>query len=163
MQPATTPTVLIHRANVEGALIVDALTGLIAQPLDERPDWAEGLSCALLAERLNWYSSRLSPEAMAPLKRPEAIAYEDLGWVAVDAEGEPFEQEADAEHRMATLAELLGVSRPDDLSEDIEHTHGRLLATADVEYRDPERTQEEASALEDAATSGFGDRLIASN
>ena len=147
---ASTPTFLVHKANAEGGLAIDGLTGLVIQPLDERPDWSEGLVCALFVEHHNFYLSRLgkAPTLASPL------AFEDFSWVAVNAEGDELELEADSEHRMNNIAEAVGVVRTDDLSDERQDdTTGELahvLTDGSQDY-----THNEAKAFDEAAVQDF--------
>lgn len=144
----TTHTALVHKKDAEGALIIDALTGHIIQDPMERPDWSEGLSVALLGERLGYYNTRLGHHFTDDMKKPEAYAYEDLGWIGVDGEGDPLEIEADAEHRMSVIAEVLGVNREDGT------VTGTVAAEVEIAF-DKERTGDEVAALELAQSHGF--------
>lgn len=118
------PAILVHKLNEPGALRIGSTTGIILSAPDERPDWAEGLAVAQVAERANFYLSRLGK---LPNDTDGLIAFEDLGWVAIDAEGEGIELEADSEYRMSAIAEALGVNRSADLSSTaLDNTDGEL-------------------------------------
>lgn len=153
--PAGQRTVLVHKADAEGALIINALSGQIEQDPMERPEWAEGLACGLTGERHKFYTDRLGPYYTDEQKLTDTLAFEDLGWLAVDPEGNPVELEADAEHRMSVVAEVLGMNRPDDLWEPTQITRGRILAEVEIGM-DRERTEGEVAALERAQEQGFG-------
>ena len=155
--PLSERTAIVHKQDAEGALIINALSGMVQQPLDERPEWAEGLTCALLAERHLFYSSRLGPEYAAEHATPSAFAFEDLGWIAIDAEGEPVELEADAEWRMNVIADATGTIRSDDLSDTRQDDTKGELAHALLDM-DTHREVAEVSALEKAQTEGFADK-----
>lgn len=165
MEPNTTDlahkTILVHKENEEGALIIDALTGQIKQPINERPDWSEGLTCALLAERLKFYTDRLGSERFTgSLQFPQAIAFEDLGWIAVSEDGNEVELEADTEHRMEFLAGMLGLDR-----EEGGHVAGhaeKVLAEVEIS-KDTHRTADEAKAFEDAQVQGFDQKTGTNN
>jgi hypothetical protein len=152
--PLSDRTILVHKQDSEGSLIINALSGMVQQTLDERPEWSEGLTCALLAERHLFYSSRLGPEYAAEHSAPTAIAFEDLGWIAVDAEGEPVELEADAEWRMNVIADATGTIRSDDLSRTRQDDTKGELAHALLDM-DAHRTAAEVPALEKAQHEGF--------
>ncbi len=108
--------VLVHKLNEEGALTLDPLTGQITTPLDERPEWSDGLAVALFAERDKFYSSRLGDEFKAEHRHPEMIAFEDLSWLAAgEDEGEAVEIEANGEYRMEVVAEILGIDREGEM------------------------------------------------
>ena len=113
--------ILIHREGAEGALAIDSLTGKITTPINERPDWSEGLAVADLAERHGFYSTRLGPDFAAQRLLDNPIDYRDLGWVGVDATGELLEIEADSEFRMDVIAEATGTVRTDDLDNEEQH------------------------------------------
>jgi catechol 2,3-dioxygenase-like lactoylglutathione lyase family enzyme len=108
MNDPKTKLILVHKEGEEGSIQIDAQTGGIVTEIDQRPDWAEGLSVALLAERNKFYRDRLGSKYAAEHASPEAMSYEDLGWVGADAEGELLEIEASAEHRQGVLSEVLG-------------------------------------------------------
>jgi hypothetical protein len=80
-------------------------------PTDQRPEWAEGLAVALLAERMIFYTGRLGPVAGRSAWEAGVVAYQDFGWVKIDTEGNEVEVEADAEFRMNLLAEAIGIDR----------------------------------------------------
>jgi hypothetical protein len=146
-------TVLIHKKDAEGALIVNAMTGIIQQDQNDRPEWAEGLSTALLSERLQFYTTRLGPHFTDELRNPDVLAFEDLGFIGVDEEGEPIELEADAEHRMETISTVFGIDR--ERNEDGVGTHtGYTVSEVEIGMQST-RSQEEQAAFERAAEQGF--------
>lgn len=125
-----TNRIIVHKADNEGAIHIDARTGEILTPLSERPEWADGYAVALLAERTGWYEQRLGKQLPDTLTRPEMLDTADLGWIAFDAEGEEVEIEADTDHRMDVLAELLNVDRSDyDQGLRLENTLAEAEAT----------------------------------
>lgn len=154
-------TALVHKKDAEGALVINATTGIITQPVDERPEWAEGLTCALLIERHKFYSDRLGPQYAKDHYMPDAYAFEDLGWIAVDAEGEPLEIDADTEHRMSVIAEVLDIDRTADLSAHDEatgeDTAGKGEQAAVLIDMQHDYSDEEAHALEKAQSADFGE------
>lgn len=105
--------IAIHKANHEGAFHIDALTGQVVTPVDDRPDWAEGFAVALLGERTGWYEQRLGQHLPDSIRKPEMIDASDLGWIGFDHEGSEVEIEADGDHRMDVLAGLLNIDRED--------------------------------------------------
>lgn len=152
----TTP---VHKRDDEGVLFINSLNGLVTQPVDERPEWAEGLTAALLIERGKFYSDRLGPRYAKEHANPEVYAFEDLGWTAIDADGEPIELEADPEFRMSVVAEVLGIDRTADLSahakgtgEDTAGAHEQAAVLIDLHK---EYTSEEMHALEQAQAAEF--------
>lgn len=104
--------IVVHKANAEGALAIGSLSGRILTPIMERPEWSEGLAVAKLGDRVEWYQQRLGKDVSADT----VVAFEDLGWVCVDAEGGEMEITADSEFRMDIIAEATGVIRSNDLS-----------------------------------------------
>lgn len=144
----TEPTKIVQRTDHEGVLQINAHTGLIVTPNDERPDWADGLACALLNERNEFYVQRLGAAYTDELRNPEALHYEDLGWVAVDEAGDEVEIEADAEHRMQFIADLIGVDR------ETGEIKGTVLAETEIAM-DRTRSPEELAAFEHSQEAGF--------
>lgn len=142
--------IIVHHADHEGGLLVDAFTGNLITPPLERPDWAEGLAQALLGERLEFYSKRLGKLFTDEMKLPTAIAFADLSWVAVNEQGLPEERAADDEHRMSIIAEITGVTRPDNLNEDEQYTGGTVTAATELDIMSAERTDDEFAALEES-------------
>lgn len=145
--------VLVHKEGSPGALTIGSLSGRILTPIMERPDWSEGLAVAQLAERAGWYQTRLGKD----VSKHSIIAFEELGWVCVDAVGNEFTTEADAETRMDIISELTGVVRTDDLSSteqdhdaDSELGHVLLDETRDYQHNQP-RAIEWTDALAGAA------------
>lgn len=147
-------TTLVHKKDHEGALTIDTLTGQITTPLMDRPEWAAGLAVADLAERLGFYASRLGDQFAQEHKTPQAIAFEDLGWLTVDEEGEAGAIEADMEFRMTVVAEVLGIDRPNDLSIPTTVANGRVLQEVELSL-DRERTPEEIAAFQEAQREEF--------
>lgn len=147
--PPAERTHLVHRTDHEGALQINATTGIIVTPNDERPDWADGLTCALLNERHQFYASRLGEAGYTEtMRNPEVLNYADLGWIAVDEAGDEVEIEADAEHRMQTLADLIGVDR------ETGEITGTVMAEAEIAF-DKQRSPEEMAAFEQSQEAGF--------
>lgn len=150
--------VLVHKKGEEGALAIGSLSGRILTPIMERPDWSEGLAVANLAERHEFYTSRLGREQ--PLG--DLIAFEDLGWVAIDASGEQVITEADTEYRMDIIAEATGVNRVDDLSSELQDdTTGEMGHVVLDETR--EYAHNEAKALDTSWEEKLGDAAKASD
>lgn len=149
-------TTMVHKRDAEGVLLIDSLTGRITQPNDERPDWAEGLVQAELAERHQFYSSRLGSAYTPAQAGAEAIAFEDLAWMTVDEEGEIVEggQSADMEFRMEIVAAAVGITRPDQIGTEDMQVSGRVLAEYEINL-DVERTAEEITAYQDAQREEF--------
>lgn len=125
--------IIVHKQNAEGGIVIGSLSGRILTPLMERPEWTEGLAVAKLGDRVEWYQSRLGKDVSGDT----VIAFEDLGWVCVDAVGEEFESEADSEFRMDIIAEATGVIRSDDLSDTVQDdTKGELAHVLTDESHD---------------------------
>lgn len=102
-------TIPVHKAGEEGIITIDAMTGQITTPSNERPLWAEGLATAMLAERTGFYERSLGVQMAETFRLPEAFEYADLSWVGVDEEGDEVEIEASHEHRSMVLASALGI------------------------------------------------------
>jgi hypothetical protein len=85
----------------------------------------------------------------------DAIAYEDLGWLAVDAEGEAEELQADAEFRMQRIADIAGLIRDPGGADNF---GAGVLAEAEIEMAPIVYTEEELHALEKAQASGFTEK-----
>lgn len=143
-----TGTVMVHKKDHEGALLIDANTGLPNGPVDERPEWSDGYTAALLNERREFYAKRLGPTSTDEHQYPQMIDTDDLGWIAVDATGSEFEIEASAEHRMNVIGELAGVDMTTG------EATGTNMVTAEIAL-DTARTDEQASALEQSQEAGF--------
>jgi hypothetical protein len=149
-------TIAVHKKDEEGVLLIDKLTGIIDQPINERPEWAAGLAVADLAERHGYYASRLGDHYAEAHKFPDYFAFEDLQWLTMDETGEESKTIlADDEHRQTTLAAALGMSRPDNLDDSVEFTQGRVLAEMEI-VKDDTRTAAEMAELEQAKTEKFG-------
>lgn len=123
--------IIVHKKGEEGAFHVDAMTGLVLTPPEERPMWSEGLATAMLAERVGYYERALGTNIPEGLRAPDAIAYEDLSWIGVDQEGDEVEIEANAEFRSEVLAELLSI---DTSVEGWETLMENAVASASVDY-----------------------------
>lgn len=105
-------TVLVHKENEEGTIQVRVSDGKIITPLDQRPDWAEGLAVALVQDRLSWYERRLGKESSAfkALEASqEAIEFSDLDFLGVDAEQQELEVYHDPATRSEFVAKALGI------------------------------------------------------
>lgn len=108
----TGKTAMVHKEGAEGILLIDALTGHVIPGQQDRPEWAEGLVLAQLAERHLFYTNRLGPQYADKHKAPELFAFEDIGWLGVDmATGDPIVSEASDEHRMNVVGTVLGIDR----------------------------------------------------
>jgi hypothetical protein len=147
-------TILVHRKDQEGTLRINALSGVIQQEPNERPDWSDGLSTALIGERHEFYSARLGPAYTEAHKHPEILSFEDLGWLTVseDEDGSTVIQDADVEFRMEVLGEVTGMTRYDNLSLGIngeDHVDGKGTVLEEVELAyTAERSDDEVAAFE---------------
>lgn len=160
----TGKTIIVTKQDQEGGIEIDSFTGIVLNP-NEAPEWAEGLTNALLTERHLFYSTRLGGLYTEQLKQPEALAFEDLSWVHVSELDEPVMNEqtglmehvelkqldADHEFRMSVIAEVTGIAGDIDLEEG---TFGADAITKAIE-RDNMRTAEELASMEQAAQEGF--------
>ncbi len=140
----TYEVLMVHRKDAEGTLMLDRRTGAIVTPIMDRPEWAEGLAVALLAEHREWYTKRTGSYV-----EPQLFDMADLGWVGMTEDEGTAEVFADAEVRQERLSHMLGVDR---------ETGDIAGALADVEHSwDQERTEEQASAIEESQEQGFGE------
>lgn len=147
----------VHKAEHEGVLLIDGFTGQVIPNQHDRPEWAEGLVIAQLTERHNWYTQRMGAEAYAAsgLNAPEALAFEDLGWLGLettatnnaDEDGAEIVLEADDEFRMEILAGLMGADR--DTGEIVGTHHEQYIA------QDNTRTEAEMKDFREAQEQQF--------
>lgn len=147
MNPTGRKTITVHKEGEEGSLEVDFDTGIITTQVDGRPDWAEGLSTALLSERHQFYAQRLGDKYAEEHSRPSGIAYQDLGWIGAGEDGELMEIDADHEYRMEIVATVLGIDREADgkldkaVTEVEIETTGANYAKSDAELLVDEQTR----------------------
>lgn len=147
MEPTGRKTITVHKEGEEGSLEVDFDTGTITTQVDDRPDWAEGLSTALLSERHQFYAQRLGEKYAEEHSRPSGIAYQDLGWIGAGEGGELMEISADHEYRMEIVAKVLGIDREADgklegtLTEVEIETNGAAYSKTDAELLLDEQTR----------------------
>lgn len=123
----------VHCPGHDGALMIDHETGVIVgPPLDERPEWAEGLAMALLHEHYRYYTLRTGPA----YQEPDVFAMGDLAWLGVDAEGDEMEVPASDDVRQDRLASMLGIDRETgDIAGvlvEVEHSFDVLRAPEDI-------------------------------
>ncbi len=163
----TGKTALVHKKDAEGSLTIDAFTGQVLVGQHDRPEWAEGLTVAQLAERHQFYTTRLGSLYTEEHKQPEVYAFEDLGWIGANALEEPFVNpetgqeedfelfvvDASEEHRMEVLATVLGISGDIDREEG---TIDNVLASVDI-AADNMRSPKELVALEESQKQGFAE------
>lgn len=148
------PKIIVERTGEEGTLTICNAVGhthygRILTPLDERPDWAQGLAIAAMEERIKWYTDRLGKGTVVEGKviGADHVNYDDLTWVGINEEGDEIEIEASADHRMDTLQTLLGMDDEGNLSNTI----------AEIElHATPTMTAEDVALLEDAGKEPFG-------
>jgi hypothetical protein len=146
---ATGKVAMVHKKDAEGSIEIDAQTGWVLTSKDERPEWAEHLVIAHLAERHQYYTNRLGKQYSGEHKNPDVFAYEDLAWSTVKdiaVEGQEGEEtgliDADAEFRMDVLAAVLGIDREEGTIENV-------LAEGEISM-DQYRSDEEAALLEES-------------
>lgn len=138
----------VHKKDAEGMLMIDAFTGQVIPDQHDRPEWADGLVLAQLAERHTFYTTRLGANYADAHKDPEVFAFEDLGWLGLNMEdGEETVIAADNEFRMEVIANVLGIDRETGAIEG-------ALAEAEV-YADDTRSPAELAALEQAQATAF--------
>lgn len=147
--------VLVHKRDDEGTILIDYLTGSIVTEIDERPDWAEGLTNALPRERETYYKTRLGEDYSGTdgFKHPTAIAFEDLGWLGVGGEGELVEIDADREFRQEVVKEFLAID--EETGDVAEGSAWKTVAEAETAL-DTERTPEEAAEIFDELETNMG-------
>lgn len=139
---------LVHKADAEGMLQIDAFTGQVIPGQHDRPEWADGLVMAQLAERHIFYASRLGEKYADEHKSPEVFAFEDLGWLALDMNtGDELTLDADSEFRMEVMGTVLGIDRE---TGDIKG----VLAETEI-ASDQLRSAAELAALEEAQQGRF--------
>jgi hypothetical protein len=147
--PKFSRPVLIHKQGEEGALIINGVTGLVDQPADERPAWAEGLVCAMIAEWTGFYAKRTGKS----MQTGDILAFEDLTWLAINEDGAEVELEANGEFRMERVASLNGIDVSDIEAYDA-GTKGEVMAEVELSM-DAHRTAKEAAAFEHSQVQGF--------
>ncbi len=157
--------IAVHKKDHEGILEIDAMTGQVLPGQHDRPEWAEGLFIAQLTERHSYYLSRLGTSYPEEMKNPDLMAYEDLAWLGSDTkatdeetgeDGKPFAIEADAEHRLDTVARILGIERDADKVEASDNAGFELDSVVEVEIMaDNTRTEAEQKAFIEAQEAGF--------
>ncbi len=152
LQPNSPDALLVHKEGEEGTMVLDRLSGRIVTPLDERPDWAEGLTTALVQERVTYYEKRLGADSeafKAIQDHTQAIEFSDLGWLGVDAEQHELEVQADLTYRSEVVAKALGIDT------ETGEMSAPALAEREVTRENRPRTQAEMKALEESVEHGF--------
>lgn len=148
-----TNPVTIHREGEEGVIQVDAQSGMILTPIDERPEWSEGLATALLQDRLTFYMKRMG-QGSADYKAIAAattIEFADIDFIGVDAAGDEITVAHDPEYRGEIIAKSLGI----DSEEGTGLSEG-ALAEREVSVQNLGRSQTEINALDESIQEGFG-------
>lgn len=147
-------TAIVHKTGEEGGLLIDAFSGVVIPGQTEAPEWAAGYSCALLSERHGFYTKRLGANYADAHKSPEAYNADDLSWIGLDDEGLEVEVPASLEYRQGVVKAVL-IEAGLITDTDAAHVDEFLGAPHAEILMDRERTQEEASAIEQASTEGF--------
>lgn len=145
--------IIVHKEGEEGTLQVDAMTGALLTPTDDRPAWSEGLAAALLQERVTFYEIRFGKgsEAFKATVNADAIEFADLGWIGVNEDGDEIEIEASSEHRSEVVAKALGIDTIEgSLGDGITHE-------VEVDTKRYTMTQHERNAMAEAIDHGFTD------
>jgi hypothetical protein len=155
MEPSNRLVVPVHKEGAEGAIEVDRDTGIILTKTDQRPDWAEGLAVALLAERHTFYTRRLGTAFTEDMKHPKSLAFQDLGWIGMDQEQNECELSADGEYRMDVVAKVLGINREDF---ETEAPFGQTVAEAEIDLEARHISKAEAGEIEAELLTGFIER-----
>lgn len=154
MKPLNQNHIFVHKEGEEGIIALDGATGQIVSPVDERPDWADGLATALLSERSKFYTTRLGEQAAAPIIGAQAIAFQDLGWIGLDAEQNEMELEADPDFRAEMIATVLKLDRDPEAMADADR-FGKTLATIETDREPVTHTDEQAQAFDEAQLRGM--------
>lgn len=153
--------VTVHKAGAEGTILVNPNTGKILTPIDQQPDWAEGLATALVQDRISFYERRFGEGSVAfnDVMSADAIEFSDLGWLGVDASGDELELFADPSYRSEIVAKALGIDTESG------EMSGTVLAEREVSRENMGRTQTEIEAMERSQAQGFtgGERSIVEN
>lgn len=150
----------VHKQGEEGMLAIDAFTGQVIMD-EDTPEWAKdaGLVMAQLTERHVFYGKRLGDSYANEHQAPSVYAYEDLGWLCLVDNGtaEPHEAivQADAEHRMNVVAEVLGINRDADDQSNAEPLGADASGWTMEQYSNQTRSQAELDALEAARIQKF--------
>ncbi len=148
-------TIEVYQEGQEGIIQLD-LEGKVIQSPDN-PEWSEGLAVAMISERVGFYEKRLGRDAAAPILAAQALNFKDLSWIGVDPEtGEELTQEADAEHRMAEVAQALGVDQDAGLEQEALKGTTSMQLEADAIAKNNVRTTAEAGELDEASKQAFG-------
>lgn len=104
---------VLHKDGEEGVLVVSRATGQITTPLNERPDWSEGLATALIQSRAHWWQARTAPEIAAKHLDETVANADDFGFIGLDGDGIEIEIAASDEWRMEKMRELNAISDAD--------------------------------------------------
>jgi len=144
----TSKTYLVHKTDAEGAITINE-RGIITTSLDDRPDWADGLAIAHLAEHATYYKARTGDNYQIP----QIINFDDLGWSGVDETDELTMTEPNMEFRQERLGLLLGIDLSD--VEAFDNMSKDTLASAEIAM-DVHRSSEELAAFEESQKHGFG-------
>lgn len=158
---------VVHKTGEEGGLLIDAMSGAVLPNQPDRPEWSQGYAMAQLVERHGYYAKRLGVQFADTMKQPEAFNADDLAWLGLDEEGQEVEIAASTEYRSQVLKDVLvaaGIIADTDTADVQEIIDGPGIVsyqtTVDI---DRERTAEEISAIEKAASTNFEDLLKTSN
>jgi hypothetical protein len=151
----TARVITVHKEGEEGTLQVRHADGKILTPLDQRPDWAEGLAVALTQERNTFYQKRLG-EANSPfgsqlesILGADVVAFQDMGWLGVNAEQQELEVSADGEYRSEVMAKILGIDTE-------EGSMGQgVTAEREIMSQRERLSLEESDALREGMEAGF--------
>lgn len=128
-----TKHIAIHKHGEEGGLHIDATSGLITTPNEERPLWANGYAVADLADYRQWVSSRFGDGAPDHLKAPQLLEVGMFAWVGIDEEGDEVEIQADDTVRTSELATALGLdTSADNFEKELEGTLKQLMIEHDM-------------------------------
>lgn len=148
----TMKNITVHKEGEEGTILVDGASGKIITPLDQQPEWTNGLATCLVQERLSFYEKRFGAEsdAFKTIMNADAVEFSDLGWMGMSVEGgDEIELFADPAYRSEVVAKALGIDT------ETGEMSGKVLAEREVSRENRGRTQTEIETLEHSQDKGF--------
>lgn len=137
---------------------INSLTGGVLSPLDQLPEWAEGLGVAVVHERSQYYKSTLGyVPVVADSRGQEQINVADLEWVVKFEDEDEKLIPADHEYRMAVVSSLvfdLEAWEKDETGELVfAKREGFEISKASTLELDPAMVPDDATALDDESIS----------
>lgn len=144
--------ITVHKEGEEGTVLVDGASGKLITPVDQQPDWCNGLATCLVQERLSFYEKRFGADsdAFKTIQAADAVEFSDLGWLGMSAEGgDELEIFPTPEYRSEVVAKALGIDT------ETGEMSGKVLAEREVSRENRGRTQTEIEALDHSVDKGF--------